>query len=293
VEQEQQQRWWVIVRRIPAYVWIVGSSVLALALILVGYRYKITLWDWAQLLFVPAVLAAGGLWFNRQQQERQREDARQQQERELALAERRSQDEALQAYLDQMSTMLMPTKDQPSLYKARPGDSLSSVARARTLTVLPRLDGNRRARVVQFLYESGLIARDHPVLALRGANLSEANLYRANLSGVNLYRADLSAADLKGANLYGADLHRGDLSAADLRRATLLAANFSGADLKGANLDGATLDEADLSGADLSNVIGLSEEQIAEAKTLEGATPPNIGYKDEDWLKSKDREDEG
>src|SRR5215204_5551050 len=59
---------------------------------------KRTLCDWLQLLIIPAVLAGGGLWFNRQQQERQREDNLQQQERERVFAERRSQDEALQAY---------------------------------------------------------------------------------------------------------------------------------------------------------------------------------------------------
>jgi hypothetical protein len=140
--------------------------------ILVGYRYGITLWDWLKLLVVPAVIAGGGLWFNRQQRERELETARKQRERQVEIAERRAQDEALQAYLDEMSSMLIPNNGQPSLYKAQPGDSLSSVARARTLTVLPRLDGDRKARVVQFLYESGLISKSHPVLALRGADLS-------------------------------------------------------------------------------------------------------------------------
>jgi hypothetical protein len=73
------------------------------------------------------------------------------------------------------------TEDRPSLYKARPGDSLSSVARARTLTVLPRLDGDRKARVVQFLHESGLIAKNCPIVAMSGANLSWAVLIGADL----------------------------------------------------------------------------------------------------------------
>ena len=60
------------------------------------------------------MIAGGGLWFNRQQRERElgiaREQqerelriAREQRERELGIAERRTQDEALQAYLAQMS----------------------------------------------------------------------------------------------------------------------------------------------------------------------------------------------
>ena len=144
-----------------------ASTVVALlnVAILIGYRYGITLWDWIKLLIVPAVIAGGGLWFNAQQRER-----------EQHIANERAQDEALQAYLDQMSDMLIPSsKELPSLYKARPGDNLSAVALARTLTVLPRLGGERKARVVQFLYESGLNAKGRPALALWGADLSRAN----------------------------------------------------------------------------------------------------------------------
>jgi Pentapeptide repeats (8 copies) len=52
--------------------------------------------------------------------------------------------------------------------------------------VLPKLDGRRKARVVQFLYESGLIAENRPIVAMRAAYLRGADLSRANLSGANL-----------------------------------------------------------------------------------------------------------
>jgi hypothetical protein len=193
VDQREQSRWrrtigqllrWPPSRR--QLLWTAsGIATLAFLIIvifgyLLGWKWtglpKQTPWDWLQLLIIPAVLAGVGLWFNRQQHEQ-----------ELQTADRRAQDEALQAYLDQMSAMLAPpSKDLPSLYKARPGDSLSSVARARTLTVLPRLDGRRKARVVQFLYESGLIAENRPIVAMRGAYLRGADLSRANLSGAYL-----------------------------------------------------------------------------------------------------------
>ncbi len=85
------------------------------------------------------------------------------------IEERRAQDEALQAYLDQISQML--TDEDRPLQRARLGDRLSTVARARTLTVLPRLDSIRKRSVVQFLYESGLINREGTVLSLVSANL--------------------------------------------------------------------------------------------------------------------------
>jgi hypothetical protein len=226
---------------------------------------KRTLWDWLQLLIIPAVLAGVGLWFNRQQREQ-----------ELQTADSRTQDEALQAYLDQMSAMLIPNKDQPSLYKAHSGDSLSSVARARTLTVLWRLDADRKAQVVQFLYESGLITKGRPIVDLGEANLIWANLEAFNLEGANL----------SGAYLHPANLSHAVLMGANLSEAFLMEANLEGAYLEGAYLSGANLSGADLSDADLTDATGWTEEQLNQAQSLKGATMPN-GRKYEDWRKSK------
>jgi len=65
----------------------------------------------------------------------------------------RAQDAALQAYLDQMTQLLL----HEDLRTSQPDDEVRSVARARTLTVLRVLDGVRKATVVQFLYEARLI----------------------------------------------------------------------------------------------------------------------------------------
>jgi hypothetical protein len=135
--------------------------------VLIGYRYDITLWDWLKLLVVPAVIAGGSIWFNRQQRERELEIAREQRERELEIADRRGQEEALQAYLDQMSTLLL----EKDLRNTEAGSEVRMLARARTLTVLVRLDGYRIEYVVRFLYEAGLIVGERPELVLAGAIL--------------------------------------------------------------------------------------------------------------------------
>lgn len=273
----QRQSWEQSAERMVARI-VVGLALFAIA-VYVGYRYGITLWDWLKLLVVPAVIAGGGIWFNHQQRER-----------ELEMAERRTQDEALQAYLDQMSEMLVPNKDQPSLYKARPGDSLSFVARARTLTVLSRLDDERKARVVQFLYESDLISSANPVLDLSGADLRGIDLSRAFLVGAYLHGVNLKEANLLGVHLVTANLLGADLREADLREASLEGADLGAADLREANLSGAYLRRADLRAADLSrasligtyllgtNLLGASgwtEEQLSAAMTLEEATMPD------------------
>jgi hypothetical protein len=71
-----------------------------------GFQGK-TVWDLLQLLIVPLALAVIGLWFAAQQDARQQQIENQRAEAERELAEQRAQDEALQAYLDQMSGLLL------------------------------------------------------------------------------------------------------------------------------------------------------------------------------------------
>jgi uncharacterized protein YjbI with pentapeptide repeats len=296
-----------------------------------------TLWDWLQLFIVPLALAAIGLWFAAQQDAHQQqiEDKRAKSDRHIE--EQRAQDAALQAYLDQMSQLML----EGNLRGSNEGSEVRILARARTRTVLGRLDGRRKGSVVQFLSEASLINKENPVVSLyavrlRGADLSDVELHDANLSGAHLYDANLSGTNLSDANLIGvhlnganlsfaslssakvsgahlnkADLSYADLSNANLRGTQLMEANLSdailhdadmedgvalndanlsnarlfGADLSGAylidtDLSGAylfdtNLKDADLSGANLHGATGVTEEQLAQAKHLEGATMPD------------------
>jgi uncharacterized protein YjbI with pentapeptide repeats len=246
-----------------------------------------TFWDWLSLLLVPIVLALGGYLFTRSENRRAQEIGDQQRTLDREIADERRQDDMLQAYLDGLSQLL--TDEKRPLHRAPVGDSLRAVARARTLTVLTRLNADRKARVVEFLYESGLIAKDRPILDLRGANLSGAALYRAIPGKADLSRASplSGAAYLDAADLSEADLQYANLSGADLRGTDL-----SGAILRGTNLRGTDLSGAILSGAILSGAIGWTEGQLAAAQLLTGATMPD-GQKYEDWRKSKGRGEAG
>src|SRR5918995_3725303 len=79
VDQEQQSRWQPSRTQL---LWAGATAGLLTIAILIGYRYGISLWDWIKLLVVPGAIAGVGLWFNRQQQERQREEDRLQQKRQ-------------------------------------------------------------------------------------------------------------------------------------------------------------------------------------------------------------------
>ena len=234
-------------------VWAIRIAIVVGVMILISSAYNNSLWEWLELLIIPAVVAAGGLWFSQQQKQR-----------ELDIADQRAQDEALQAYLDQM-LQLLSDKDRP-LHAASSGGSLSKIARARTLTVLPGLGKNRKSRLLQFLVESTLIQGDKkkpPVINLTGADLRGVNLRGADLHGAFLRGAKLDHARLRGADLGRADLARALLSGADLSDAYLTDANLRDtylvdANLRDAKLVGADLREghlrnADLTGSDLRN----------------------------------------
>ncbi len=86
-------------------------------------------------------------------------------------------------------------------------------------------------------------------------------------------------AKLSGADLYDTDLGGADLSGADLSDA-------EGRFESGARMIRTRLSGADLGGADLTNA-RVTEEQLREAESLEGATMPD-GQRYEDWLKDKE-----
>jgi uncharacterized protein YjbI with pentapeptide repeats len=215
-----------------------------------------TLWDWLDLLIIPAVLAVAALWLNRGERNAER-----------VIEDRRSQEATLQIYLDRMTELLL----KENLRGSKQDEEVRAVARARTLTALRQIaDAERKATLVQFLVEANLVNKTHSVIDLDGADLTTARLRDANfrevdLSGTHLHRADMSQAKLAGANLsradmsraqlVGADLRGADLSEVDLSEAFMYDAVLTGASLRKSLLPGAQLNGANLRGTDFTGAI--------------------------------------
>src|SRR5437588_3708102 len=232
-----QRRRWIIVSI------LIGITVLVL--ILTEYRLNWrwnwtgfankTLWDWMQLLIIPLVLAVAAFLFNlatsrteqkitTQRYENDQKITAQRYQNEQEIAADKQREDLLQTYLDRMSELLL----NKHLRASDPKDEVRYIARSRTLTVLSRLDANRKKSLLQFLYESDLInATAGSIIQLGGADLSHANLSSAYLPGAYLRGADLSDANLSGADLRGTDLRVAKLGDADLRHANLSSADLS------------------------------------------------------------------
>jgi len=201
-----------------------------------------TLWHWLELLIVPVVLAVGAALIQWQSGVRQEN-----------VTTDRNRQETLAKYLEQMTVLLI----DKHLRSSQPGSEVRVVARARTLTALRELDGERKGQLILFLAEAGLInKRCDPtpekqdctgIISLRGANLN-----KADIQGASVGRSKFTSVNLQGADLQGADLEASKLAKVNLKGSNLQEADLEGANLQEANLTHADLRSADLKKADLS-----------------------------------------
>lgn len=181
---------------------------------------------------------------------------------------------------------------------------LEAIARAQTLTTLNllRLDVERRDLLVNFLRETGLVAKD-PICVdvdLKNTNDEEARkcqqqeqqanlLIGIKLNGLPLDNIQLERFILKKADLGNAKLNEAFLTEADLREANLSGSELGGSamirtDLRGANLTNADLHDANLHEAKLmkanlgsqgSKETNLTNTNFTNAN-LTDAIPPSL-----------------
>jgi uncharacterized protein YjbI with pentapeptide repeats len=213
------------------------------------YLSSKTLWDWMHLLLVPIMLAIGGFWLNQLQKRREERTAAQRNETDHEIAADNQREAALQAYIDKIGELLL--REHEHLGESPGNPQVENIARARTVTVLRILDPARRASLLRFLSQAGILQL-----------CTEGNLVGTDLHGTNLSRVDLSNLNLTDANLRGANLTKAVLRGANLTKAVL-----SDADLTDANLRGANLTRADLSGAYLFGTV-LSDAKLTNAALI-------------------------
>ena len=192
---------WIWAKRIAVIVSVL--LIVLLVLYVVSRLSDKTMWAVLKVLAVPITVGAAVPWLNWLQKKREHE-----------VENQRAQDEALQAYFDQMSKLLIENRNPAG---GELDNASKAVARALTLTVLDTLDsgegGRHKRRVLRFLYEADLIGKKEDgeedltaVVDLSRASLVDADLHGANLRGVNLSGADLGHTNLKETDLSGADL---------------------------------------------------------------------------------------
>jgi uncharacterized protein YjbI with pentapeptide repeats len=253
-----------------------------------------TLWDWMELMIIPAMLGAGAWYLTRQERKNELEIAERRIKEDRRISEERNQDEFLQNYLDKMTELLLDRELRSE--KAENDSPVRDVAHVRTITAFRKLDMGRRDLILQFLRDAELLdsllvsaslqGADLRWAKLNGADLRWAKLMFADLREANLNRTNLGWANLSRANLEGANLSRANLSRANLNRTVLVGADLSGADLSGADLSGADLLLADLDNADLDGAF-LTPDQLWGTIIV----PEKYLSEPKKWLRSPDDEE--
>src|SRR2546423_5242968 len=197
--EERPHLWWQKARKPLEVFGIIIVCMLVMGLLVViilayvfnvnvpGLRGK-TLWDWLQLLIIPVVLAVGGYVFNYTTTRAEQRNTQVRDQNEQSIASDNQREAALQSYIDNMSELLLHEK----LRESGEDDEVRKIARVRTLTVLPRLDANRKGSVLQFLHESSLIHKDKKTIDLSDANLSFADLSGAKVTEEQLKRSQVT-----------------------------------------------------------------------------------------------------
>jgi uncharacterized protein YjbI with pentapeptide repeats len=303
--------WWKKAKK-PLEIFIVTGGCLAVIVLVVfiiltyiynwnvpGLRGK-NLWDWLQLLIIPVVLAVGGYVYNYTTSRNEQKATQLRDQTERNIAQDNQQEAALQEYINKMSELLL----EKDLRKSSMDAEVRTIAHVRTLTVLHRLNGERKGDVLRFLGKSGLIIRGKSIIDLQGAFFTDSILDHADLSGSDLSGAEFSFASLQNVNLENTDLTgtfftQADMTCANLRRANLTDAILARTKLSRANLSEANLSGATLDGAALDNEVRVytlrdgkwtpikygqitilkgakvTQEQLNQASTLEGAIMPD------------------
>ena len=249
-----------------------------------------TLWDWLGFS-APFFLLLGGYALNRFDKKREELIREQQLQESRSIEADRLERGVIDDYFGYMSDLL-----SQGLRDSSYGDEIRSVARARTLTALQRVNGDRKGAIIQFLSDARLIGyfngketvdavvklhkADLGGVKLSGADLRGVDLREAKLSNANLVGTDLREADLRRTFLFGAVLQWTKLDAADLRGACLSEADLYSAKLSEADLGGTDLQWADLCSVefretDLSDCYGVTLAQLRRARTLHGAKLPD------------------
>ena len=269
-----------------------------------------SLWDWLQLLIVPFVLALAAFALNAAQDRRESTRDEERASRERAAADDRAREDSLRGYFQQISDLITDHRlgsHGPQSLTSRSPD-VEGLARTLTLTVLRRLDGERKGLVLQFLAEAKLIVPGRRWRSSTSTRLPSPSPSFRHLKSppcvlprqqrcweppvepvttkVSLRGADLRGAVLRGrslgvsfqpsrtsARVFAADLSRTDLRNADFQDAALLGVSFDHADLRGADFSGATLSAATFHGACLTEANFVHASLYSDFDFLSGQVP--------------------
>lgn len=223
-----------------------------------------TLWDWLDLLIIPASIGLIG-WLYKDYEKSK--DEKKEQENKYS--------EILESYFKAISDLI--TKE--NLLDINNNNTSKKIARSRTILAIENLDGERKGQVLQFLFELDLI--DTNKIDLLGANL--ANI---QCDGIVLKNLTINGVHFGNSSFENSFLENCKFIACDFSNSTFLGASFQNVDFSYSKLNNCNFQYIDLTTLNLEGV-ELHRANISNSKILQNQLD-NIFKKDN--IKNKNTE---
>ncbi len=247
-----------------------------------------TIWDLLTLIIVPLAIALT-VWLLNRSQEKNKQQIETKRQEQIALVEADKQRQtALENYYDKMSELLLeenlrgPIKTPPQKDNS---EEARKIARTRTLGLMQIMDADRKAQVLQFIYEADLINKENPIINLLGIDLSDSNLMNASLLDVKIVGSDFTNANLENAKLMNSNFAGSIFNKSILKNAKLTDVNFEQAvftqiDFIKADFEKANVLAAIFDNVDLSSAQNFTQEMLDNVGSLkETKLPPGLTWK--------------
>lgn len=192
-----------------------------------------TLWDWLELLIIPALLGAVAWNFSDTQKNK-----------ELEISTKQFRENVMKDFITEISQYIK----NRSIYEIKDIHFIETI-RINTINTLRILDGEQKGQLIHFLYDSKLIGwkGDYesnyeeilPIIQLKDADLSNIKLsgtysleiievcdktnpyFNVNLSGIDLSFTNLRNADLHGTQIFSGNFRATNLENADFDKCKL------------------------------------------------------------------------
>ncbi|CAF2119766.1 unnamed protein product [Rotaria magnacalcarata] len=145
--------------------------------------------------------------------------AKQLRELEGTLSDYRYKDDAFDAYIKEIDTMMQNNHGMLTSNLVT-----ATITRAKTLTIFRRLDASRNIQIIQFLYEAGQLGEKNNQSAL---DISTAELREVDFRYLAINKKKLNDLSLAGIFLWNATFTRIEISRTNFSGAQLDNASFS------------------------------------------------------------------
>ena len=203
-----------------------------------------TLWDWFELLIFPIALALFAYYLNNYQKKMEHKIAEERFNLERELRKDYERENLLRKFFDDINYLLT----EKNLMSSPVDSTERSIARNKTLTTVRELDGVRKGKLFEFLFDSKLISIENCIV-----DLSSADFSNTVLNNYIFEKIVLKHVNFLGSNLNGIFIIDSNISISNFNKSNLENMSFSGSSINRCTFNKSNLSSTYFDGAKITN----------------------------------------